>query len=166
MAPRALLLTAHRPLTDDLAEKLRRLGMEGLWEVSPEKWRAYFAVDHPTLPHDLEEEHPGLLASWEEDDGVDWAARYQASLRPIPVGRRFVILPAPDLENPWPQRSALQLVPGMAFGTGEHFTTSSCLAVLESLPTPPASVLDVGCGTGILAAAACKLGATSVTASR
>jgi ribosomal protein L11 methyltransferase len=161
---RALVLSASTPLTDDLAEELRRLGMEALWEVSPETWRAYFASFEEGLPKALEESRPGLRAAWEDEDEVDWAARYQASLRPIPVGRRFVILPAPDLHNPWPDRTVLQLVPGMAFGTGEHFTTASCLAVLESLPRLPSRVLDVGCGSGILAAAACKIGSPSVTA--
>jgi ribosomal protein L11 methyltransferase len=164
VAHHALVLTAPISLPEDLAEDLRQLGMEGLWELAPGKWRAYFASCDVDLPKSLEDRYANLRAVWEEEDKVDWAARYQSSLRPIPVGRRFVILPAPDLHNPWPERTALQLVPGMAFGTGEHFTTSSCLAVLECLSRVPSSVLDVGCGTGILASAACKVGSVSVTA--
>ncbi len=95
---------------------------------------------------------------------MDWAARYQASLAPLPLGRRFVVLPSPEMENPWPDRTALRLVPGMAFGTGEHYTTASCVRAFEDLPARPRSVLDVGCGSGILAAAALLCGCSPVVA--
>ncbi len=164
MGHHVLDLSAPDPLAPGLGERLHDLGTLGVWEVSASHWRAYFDAEAPALPAELETLQPGLRARWEDEEQVDWAARYQASLQPIPVGRRFTILPAPELHNPWPDRMALRLVPGMAFGTGEHFTTSSCLTVMEGIVPFPASVLDVGCGSGILAAAACRLGASRVAA--
>ncbi len=88
----------------------------------------------------------------------DWAEAWKHAYRPIPVGERLMIVPA-WLENPDPQRIPLLLDPGMAFGTGTHPTTQMCLAEVERLVQPGTTVLDVGCGSGILSIAALKLGA-------
>lgn len=81
------------------------------------------------------------------------------SYTPFPIGKRFRIVPpgtAPD-----PGRIDLVMQRG-AFGSGEHETTASCLEVLENLPeVKGASVLDLGSGTGVLAIAALKCGASS-----
>ncbi len=95
---------------------------------------------------------------------MDWAARYQATLSPLPAGRRFAVLPSETIENPWIGRIPIRLVPGSAFGTGEHYTTASCLRAWEALPARPQSVLDVGCGSGILAVAASLDGCPLVVA--
>ena len=58
----------------------------------------------------------------------------------------------------------IEIDPGMAFGTGQHPTTAMCLRALEELVHPGMRVLDLGCGTGILAIAAAKLGAEAVVA--
>jgi ribosomal protein L11 methyltransferase len=159
-----LVVKGTGPLGEEVAERLRDAGTIGIWEVSPSEWRAYFDAAEASLAGSLASSYPLVAADWETEKKVDWAARYQSSLRPIAVGRRFVILPAPRLSNPWPRRIPLRLVPGTAFGTGEHYTTASCLRLLESLKPVPLSVLDVGCGSGILTAAACALGAAEVVA--
>ncbi len=110
------------------------------------------------------EKFPGLKARWEKEPEVDWAALYQESLAPLPIGRHFVVLPSLELQNPFSERVAIRLVPAGAFGTGEHFTTSSCLRVWESLPKKPESVFDVGCGSGVLAVAAWLDGCPRVVA--
>lgn len=159
-----LVLRSPRPLGEAESSLLSDAGMLGLWEKSPREWRAYFAEREPSLAARFAAALPAVSCAWEEEEPVDWAARYQASLRPLPAGRRFAILPSPDLENPWPERESLLLVPGMAFGTGEHYTTSSCLRMMEEVGGELGRVLDVGCGTGILAIAARKLGAPFVAA--
>ena len=159
-----LVLRSPSPLGEGLASLLAEEGTLGLWEKSPNEWRAYFSEPAPTVAALVTAAARDVRCSWEGEEPVDWAARYQRSLRPLPAGRRFAILPSADLANPWPEREALLLVPGMAFGTGEHYTTSSCLAMMEELGEGPGRVLDVGCGTGILSIAARKLGASFVAA--
>ncbi len=164
MARSVLTLKTVCPLSESFARILREFGTTGIWEISPHEWRAYFTERPPGLEDALTLCGITLDISWATDDGFDWAARYQESLRPIALGRRFTVLPSPDQTNPWPGRLSLKLFPGMAFGTGEHYTTASCLRLLEALNPFPAKVLDVGCGTGILSAAAAMLGAVSVAA--
>ena len=92
-----------------------------------------------------------------------WVERWQASLAPIPLGARFVVTPAagePDAAG----REPIRLIPGMAFGTGEHETTRLCAAGVERSVTPGARWLDLGTGTGVLAIVAARCGASRVLA--
>ena len=82
----------------------------------------------------------------------------------IEIGKHFVVLRSPE-ESHSEQRIPIILGRGLAFGSGEHETTRSCLEELEKIPIfPDSKVLDLGCGTGILSIAAAKMGALSVTA--
>ncbi len=82
----------------------------------------------------------------------------------IEIGKRFVVLRSPE-EIHSGQRIPIILGHGLAFGSGEHETTRSCLEEMENIPVFPGSkILDLGCGTGILSIAAAKIGALSVTA--
>jgi ribosomal protein L11 methyltransferase len=96
---------------------------------------------------------------------VDWADSWKAFFPVMRVGRRLVVAPTWRRHTPAPDDVVLALDPGMAFGTGLHPTTRLCLVGLESLADDgrlrDASVLDVGCGSGILAIAALKLGAAT-----
>jgi ribosomal protein L11 methyltransferase len=93
----------------------------------------------------------------------DWAEAWKAYFPVMRVGRRLVIRPTWRRHRRGPDDVVLALDPGMAFGTGLHPTTRLCLAALEALADrgemAGARVLDVGCGSGILAIAALKLGA-------
>ncbi len=96
---------------------------------------------------------------------ADWADAWKAYFPVMRVGRRLVIRPTWRRHRRAPDDVVLALDPGMAFGTGLHPTTRLCLAAVEALSDrgilAGARVLDVGCGSGILAIAALKLGATS-----
>jgi ribosomal protein L11 methyltransferase len=96
------------------------------------------------------------------DDGR-WAERYQASLRPFPLGERFLIDPTGSAQDPG-VRVAISLAPGSAFGTGEHPTTRMCVEGLERHVRAGSRWADVGCGTGILAVVARHCGAREVLA--
>ena len=109
------------------------------------------------------EDPPGVpVVETVEDDR--WVERYQERLRPLPLGTRFVVLP-PDAEDP-PEagRIAIRMVPGRAFGTGEHATTRQCADLLEKRVSPGSLWIDVGTGSGILAIVAARCGARRVIA--
>ena len=91
----------------------------------------------------------------------NWVQLTQSQFDPIRVSDRLWIVPSWH-ESPDPTAINLILDPGMAFGTGSHPTTRLCLEWLERTVKPGHSVLDYGCGSGILAIAAAKLGAARV----
>ena len=97
----------------------------------------------------------------EEIAEQNWVQLTQSQFEPIRVSERLWIVPSWH-EAPDPAALVLVLDPGMAFGTGSHPTTRLCLEWLERIVTPGASILDYGCGSGILAIAAAKLGAGEV----
>ncbi len=91
----------------------------------------------------------------------NWVQLTQSQFDPIRVSERLWIVPSWH-ESPDPAAINLILDPGMAFGTGSHPTTRLCLEWLERTVSPSCSVLDYGCGSGILAIAAARLGAGRV----
>jgi ribosomal protein L11 methyltransferase len=94
----------------------------------------------------------------------DWAEAWKQFYDVIHVGRRTVIKPSWKEYDARPGDVVVELDPGQAFGTGQHETTRLCLELLEAAVAAGHRVLDAGCGSGILAIAAAKLGATEVLA--
>ena len=94
----------------------------------------------------------------------DWRDSWKQHFTLLRVGNNLVIKPSWIEYEAKPGDIVIDLDPGLAFGTGYHPTTYSCLEALEELVKPGHSVLDVGTGSGILTIAAAKLGATHVTA--
>ena len=91
----------------------------------------------------------------------DWDRAWMDQFKPMPFGRRLWIYPW-NIEPPADEDIVVvRLDPGLAFGSGTHPTTALCLAWLDSLDLQGKSVMDFGCGSGILAIAALKLGASS-----
>jgi len=146
-----LKVSGYMPVDDELDEKRRKID-EALW---------YLGRIQP-----LPEPQYTLL---QETNWIEaWKDRYQ----PVHIGSNLVIVPA-WMDSPTPDRIVVRIDPGMAFGTGTHPTTQLCLELLEaeiqdaitgSAASEAVSVIDVGCGSGILSIAALKMGASSAVA--
>jgi ribosomal protein L11 methyltransferase len=91
----------------------------------------------------------------------DWVRLTQSQFAPIHIGKNIWVVPSWH-EAPDPDALILELDPGLAFGTGSHPTTRLCMEWLEAHPAPGKTVLDYGCGSGILAMVAKKMGAGDV----
>jgi ribosomal protein L11 methyltransferase len=93
----------------------------------------------------------------------NWMEAWKSHYKPIAIGERLMIVPA-WLESPDAARIPIRIEPGMAFGTGTHPSTQLCLELLEKSASRQSltTVIDIGCGSGILSVAALKLGAEHV----
>src|ERR1700679_3024107 len=94
----------------------------------------------------------------------DWERVWLADWKSMRFGRRLWVCPTAAEPPDDPDAVVVRLDPGLAFGTGTHPTTALCLQILDSLPVSGRTVIDYGCGSGILGIAALKLGAAHVTA--
>jgi ribosomal protein L11 methyltransferase len=96
----------------------------------------------------------------------DWSESWKKYFKTIEVGRSLLIKPSWSKQRPKPGQATVVLDPGLSFGTGQHATTSFCLRELtrHRKRLKEAALMDAGCGSGILAIAAAKLGYTPVEA--
>ncbi len=170
----------------DTAAEQPLFGEPGL-EPAVQAWRSNRVVallpdglDHGQL---LEQVRDAGVADYKDEDCVlrdvpdaDWVRLTQQQFSPIQVSERIWIVPSWHRDNPDVPRAAIghgaadnglihiELDPGLAFGTGSHPTTHLCLEWLAAHLQPGSTVLDYGCGSGILAIAAAKLGAGRIAA--
>lgn len=148
------------PLTDGddrelVAARLWVLGAVGVQELT-DALVAWFE-------HRVEDVPPG--GEWTTEPRRDWLATWREDLEPVRAGR-VAVVPTwlLDGHEPTADEVTIALDPGLAFGSGHHATTQMCLEALQSSLRQGATVLDVGCGTGVLSIAAAKLGAGQVVA--
>ena len=162
-----LALTVHLP--DDYHEllmaELADLGFEAFEEAGEGRLIAYGPL---RIWGDVPREHlegwlarRGLSVEVEEAtvEEQNWNAKWEATIRPLVVGE-FVVRPTWSEREPEHEgKIELLIDPKMSFGTGHHESTRLVLRLMPPHITPGARVLDAGCGTGVLAVAALKLGA-------
>ena len=125
---------------------------------------AYFdaAASRDEARRDLE--GAGVRTASVERERVDWLDRYEQSLHAMEIGARFVVAPDAALFADGSDRLRLIVPQEQAFGTGSHETTALCIALLETRDVRGSRALDIGSGSGILALAACRLGARKAIA--
>ena len=92
-------------------------------------------------------------------DDKDWNENWKKYFHPIEIGKKLAVVPSWEKYDNKDGRTVLSIDPGAAFGTGTHATTSLCLELLQDYITPDTQMLDIGCGSGILALASVLLGA-------
>jgi ribosomal protein L11 methyltransferase len=123
------------------------------------------ATDRAGLIHaltDLIPEFSPEQFSFRDVADQDWTRAWMADFKPMQFGRRLWIFPWNIEPPPDPDRVIVRLDPGLAFGTGTHPTTALCLQWLDSRDLAAKTVIDFGCGSGVLAIAALKLHAARV----
>ncbi|WP_249009973.1 50S ribosomal protein L11 methyltransferase [Conexibacter sp. DBS9H8] len=159
-----LAVRVHRANAEVALAELLELAPAGVEEVDLDDGVVEYAVygqpgELPSLPS-LEAAVGGALVAVSTTEVADdWAERWRAFHRPLHLGGRLTVRP------PWePADSAehdIVIDPGQAFGTGAHATTALCLELLLELPLPAPGArgaLDLGCGSGVLAILAARLG--------
>ena len=172
-------VTLPRPAIAPVSRGLRALGAIGLQEDVPEGVTVTYRQPWDTGPapraprqvrlrawfeeRPVDEAVQALLAGWTWTDPAwdvqheeEWSETWKEHFQPVVVSERLTVA------APWHAiPGALVIEPGYAFGTGEHPTTRACLRAVCEWATPGHTLLDVGCGSGILALAGAKLGMTA-----
>jgi len=120
------------------------------------------SIDSAIQSHDFAQ-YIGQQYEWEIIRDQDWERSWMENFKPMQFGERVWIIPS-WCEAPEPDAVNIKLDPGLAFGTGTHATTALCLQWLDSADLTGKTVIDYGCGSGILAIAALLLGAEKVYA--
>jgi ribosomal protein L11 methyltransferase len=161
--PKSPVVDHHRyvlPVRPDEVEVraavLWAAGARGVWE-RPGELVAWFTEDHVALPDSV----AGGAFALEPDR--DWQADWKATISPVRAGR-IVVVPTwlADDHRAATGETTLVLDPGRAFGSGHHATTTLCLELLDELDLDGRTLVDVGCGSGVLAIAAATRGAHAV----
>lgn len=122
--------------------------------------KIYFEPNDPAINSVLDE-FPNAQVNTVNSD--DWENNWKENYKPIEIGENMVVVPRWE-EIPQNNRIPLILDSGLIFGTGSHPTTKMCLEVLQTIEMKDKTVLDLGCGSGILGIAAMLLGAKECTA--
>jgi ribosomal protein L11 methyltransferase len=149
-------ITVPRRRAEEARATMIELFPEGFEEVDDGNDVELAAYTDPSGEERLWHAFGGARAA---DVEAGWEERWRSFHRPVRVGPLWV---GPPWEAPPPGATAIAIDPGRAFGTGAHATTRLCLELLLDLPR--GSLLDVGCGSGVLAIAAVNLGFAPVVA--
>jgi len=183
-------MTVDGEAAEAIAELLQRYGHQGVSieqeGIMPDSWdegevpppekltvRAYLPddsrIDEAKRQLEVALGHMSLMYPMPEPtyaviDDEDWADAWKKHYKPIRLGRNILIRPRWIEVDLAPDDIVISLDPGMAFGTGTHPTTQLCLEALEDVVKHGINMLDLGCGSGILAIGAAKLGVKDILA--
>jgi ribosomal protein L11 methyltransferase len=140
-------------------------GSTPLWPVVQVHGLFAIDADRDAIVHGLQTvpgaDRPGHIR-WREVGDRDWERAWMDRFRPMRFGRRLWIVPGGMAIPPAPDNVEISLDPGLAFGTGTHPTTALCLEWLDAHEPTGQTVVDFGCGSGVLGIAAALLGAERV----
>lgn len=144
-------------IDEDLLAKDRTKGIVHIY-ISPEENPAE-AISFLRERFDAE----GIKNEIDENSckNADWENNWKKYFKPMPVGERLLIHPIWEEKYEAGNRAVIHLEPGLAFGSGTHDTTRQCLENIEKYAYPGKTMLDVGCGSGILSVSALLLGVDS-----
>jgi ribosomal protein L11 methyltransferase len=134
-------------------------GETPLWQTSILQALFSHAIDAQAAWDALVPDYPNLSRTLTDVPHQDWVRTCLDDVKPQSFGENLWICPSWHTP-PEPNATIIMLDPGLAFGTGTHPTTALCLTWLDGAPIKDKTVIDYGCGSGILALAAIKLGAT------
>lgn len=123
--------------------------------------RAEILAGLEKLRAEAETDVGSLQVSFSEVDEEDWADNWKQYFHPLPIGQRFIVKPTWEPYE-GDDRILLEIDPASSFGSGQHETTALCLEELETLDLTGKTLLDMGCGSGILGIGAALLGASEV----
>lgn len=158
-----MLLDADAETPDEQAIFEPGVGETPLWKMLSLNALFDVGVDRIGLLRELHDALPELSAqqiAWREVADQDWERAWMDRFQPMRFGKRLWIYPW-NIEPPCDEddRVIVNLDPGLAFGTGTHPTTALCLEWLDGVDLTGKTIIDYGCGSGVLAIAALKLGA-------
>lgn len=146
-------------IDEDLLAKDRTKGIVHVY-ISPEENPAE-AISF------LRERFEAENISYEIDDSIcrnaDWENNWKAYFKTMPIGDRLLIHPVWEEEYDAGDRVVIDIEPGLAFGSGSHDTTRQCLETIEKYAYPGKTMLDIGCGSGILSVCGLLLGVDKAT---
>jgi ribosomal protein L11 methyltransferase len=156
----SLRLQCPFELREELIAQLWEAGTQGITESD---WALEAFFDDSQDAYALMEHFAGFAPELvSSGDSIDWEQRTRDAWPPLEIGERFFLVPPWNEDDTPDGRLRLVVNPGMACGTGDHPCTQMCLEALERYVEPGMSVLDVGCGSGILSEAARLLGAARI----
>ncbi len=152
-----LTVTLKEPFVELVGDLITNLTGEGV-ELGHDRVILRSEKDPTDLVEELNklDTSIGITCTIEAKENIDWIQAYRDSIQPIEAGRFYV---HPEWYPPKEGRINILINPALAFGSGHHATTFTCLEAIGEQVRPDQRVLDVGCGSGILALAARKLGA-------
>ena len=157
-----LTITLEEKFVDTIADYISNFYHEGL-ELGESQIIARSEADLTFVQEALEALSESLEGQikmtylYEEKENQDWIKSYQDSIEPIQAGKFYIF---PSWYSPDADLINIKIDPALAFGSGHHATTFSCLGAISEFVTKEDNVIDVGCGSGILGLACKKLGAS------